>query len=154
MQNEVEADPFLNAFGGVFKGILKWEQLDVFWGTLRAKADKGWYVYAIGAAVPTETRTAEELRVFIDELDALLRSEHTERYCGIVYVDDVEDPTFVKVFDPNNLGTGCSCSDKPRLPGWVLSQLKPADLDAPAPQTVVRRHWWQRIFGGQAESNA
>ncbi|KAA0445986.1 MAG: hypothetical protein FXV80_00800 [Candidatus Thioglobus sp.] len=47
------------------------------------------------------------------------------RYCGIVYVDDFESPSFVKIFHPNNLGKSCS-SENPLISQWLLSKTKPA----------------------------
>jgi hypothetical protein len=134
------------AFKGSFSGILRWHQLDDFWIQLKQQADNDWYIYAIGEPPPESTAGADELLRFIDEVDALLRRDHHEDYCGIVYVDDISAPTFVKIFDPNNLGVSCGYSDNPPLPGWIVSRLRPADLQAPMPLPGNRRRWWQRLF--------
>ncbi len=138
---------FLSRFRGSFSGVLRWDQLDRFWERLRAGVDDGWYVYAVGEAPPTAPVAAARLLAFIDELDPLLRREHDEDYCGIVYADDLDAPTFVKIFDPNNLGVSCGYSDNPPLPGWILSRIPPADLGA-LPPPGGRRRWWRRLFGG------
>jgi len=91
---------FRTAFKGSFSGILRWEQLDRLWEGLRANAAEDWYLYAVGEAPPTETVGRDELLRFIDEVDVLLRKEHAEDYCGVVYVDDTDSPSFVKIFDP------------------------------------------------------
>lgn len=137
---------FYTAFRGTFSGVLRWEQLDEVWGRLRAGADNGWYLYAVGEPPPATPVERDALLRFIDEVDVLLRREHDEDYCGIVYVDDMQMPTFVKIFDPNNLGVSCGYSDNPPLPGWILSRLPPVDLQAPMPQPGNRRRWWQRLF--------
>lgn len=137
---------FHSAFSGTFSGVLRWEQLDRLWERLRADADAGWFVYAIGEPPPEMPVDGDALLRFIDEVDALLRREHEEDYCGIVYVDDMQSPRFVKIFDPNNLGVSCGYSDNPPLPGWIVSRLPPADLQAPMPQPGNRRRWWQRLF--------
>jgi len=137
---------FRTAFRGTFSGVLRWEQLDDLWQRIRADAGGGWYIYAVGEAPPVETSTGEAVLHFIDEVDVLLRREHGEDYCGIVYVDDRQAPAFVKIFDPNNLGVSCGYSDNPPLPGWILSRLRPADLQAPVPLPGNRRRWWQRLF--------
>ncbi|HFD78913.1 MAG TPA: hypothetical protein ENK05_00800 [Gammaproteobacteria bacterium] len=139
-------DDFRSAFKGTFHGLLRWPQLDEFWQRLREDAAGGWYLYAIGEPPPTEVSSSEEVLRFIDRVDELLRREHQEDYCGIVYVDDTREPTFVKIFDPNNLGVSCGYSDNPPLPGWILSKLPPVDLQAPAPLPGNRRRWWQRLF--------
>jgi hypothetical protein len=137
---------FYTAFRGTFSGVLRWEQLDALWERLRAGADNGWYLYAIGEPPPEAPVERDALLRFIEEVDVLLRREHGEDYCGIVYVDDMQTPTFVKIFDPNNLGVSCGYSDNPPLPGWILSRLPPVDLQAPMPQPGNRRRWWQRLF--------
>jgi len=137
---------FRAAFKGTFSGILRWEQLDTLWETLRADSASDWYLYAVGEAPPATTVAGDAMLRFIDEIDVLLRKEHGEDYCGIVYVDDVQTPSFVKIFDPNNLGVSCGYSDNPPLPGWILSKLLPADLRASMPQPGSRRRWWRRLF--------
>ena len=142
--NRVE---FYQRFRGAFTGILKWAQLTEFWQQLKADADDGWYVYALGEAVPAQPVSADKLRHFIDELDSLLRKEHQEDYCGIVYVDDRDNPSFIKIYDPGNLGVVCGFSDNPPLPGWVLSRIPPLPLNEKTFLTQSRRRWWQRLFG-------
>lgn len=139
-------DDFLAAFRGSFTGVLRWPQLDALWDTLKQDAGGGWYVYAIGEPPPAAPVSAEELQRFIDEVDELLRRDHGEDYCGIVYADDLSAPGFVKIFDPHNLGVSCGYSDNPPLPGWILSKLPPVDLQAPAPLPGNRRRWWRRLF--------
>jgi hypothetical protein len=137
---------YLQAFRGSFTSLLKWPDLDAFWQALETKADANWYIYAIGENVPQAPATAEHLRTFIREIDKLLRQEHEEDYCGIVYVDDKTNPNFIKIYDPNNLGVTCGFSDNPPMPGWVLSTLKPVELNERTFLPQNRRRWWQRIF--------
>jgi hypothetical protein len=144
--NERLDNDFLEHFRGRFQGIMRWEQLDALWSALRERAGAGWYVYAVGEAPPSRPVDAEQLSIFIGEMDTLLRREHTEEYCGIVYVDDPAAPTFIKIFDPNNLGVVCGYSDNPPLPGWVLSTIPPADLEGALTPPASRRRWWQRLF--------
>ncbi len=146
---ETGTNPYLEAFRGSFSGILRWPQLDTLWQTLRDQGDKQWYIYAVGERPPERPATPEQLDAFIREIDALLRKEHDEDYCGIVYVDDPTDPAFIKIYDPNNLGVVCGFSENPPLPGWVLSLEPPVDLPAALPPPGNRRRWWQRLFGGQ-----
>jgi hypothetical protein len=144
----VTEDPeqrFRQAFRGSFTSALRWHHLDALWGRLRERADHGWYIYAVGEAPPAEPADATGLNTFIDEIDRLLRDEHEEDYCGIVYADDLREPSFVKIYDPNNLGVSCGYSTNPPLPGWLLTRMQPFDLHAQvAPNN--RRRWWQRLF--------
>lgn len=141
-----EEESYLVAFKGEFWGMLRWEQLDEFWDRLRGDAAGGWYIYAVGEPPPGQPVDALQLEHFVTEIDTLLRREHDEDYCGIVYADDREHPSFVKIFDPNNLGVVCGSSAAPPLPGWVLSKLRPVDLPAALPPPGNRRRWWQRLF--------
>ena len=140
---------FLAAFRGSFTSALRWPQLDALWKQVAAAPD-GWYVYAVGEAPPDSVVEPAELLRFIEEVDQLLRREHDEEYCGIVYADDPQVPTMIKIYDPNNLGVSCGYSDNPPLPGWVLSRIPPVDLEADR-QPAGRRRWWQRLFGAVSE---
>jgi hypothetical protein len=139
-------DPFLTAYKGYLSNILKWEELDLFWQTLGRHADAGWYIYAVGEVPPLLPSTAEQVMVFIEEIDKLLHREHHEDYCGIVYVNDRESPTLIKIYDPNHLGTSCGPGFGEVLPGWVLSTMIPVELQA-LPPPNNRRRWWQKLFG-------
>ncbi len=141
------ADPYLQAFQGGFSGVLRWHQLDALWEALRRDTRSGWYVYAVGEAPPELPSSPQQLGRFIDEIDALLRKDHEEDYCGIVYADNRQHPSFIKIYDPNNLGVVCGASDAPPLPGWTLSKLKPLDLPGALPPPGNRRRWWRRLFG-------
>jgi len=137
---------FLQQYRGSFTSALRWPQLDALWGLIRAEP-QGWYVYALGEPPPVQVSDEAILKHFIDEIDALLRREHQEDYCGIVYADDMSQPNMVKIYDPHHLGVVCGYSDNPPLPGWVLSRIQPVDLPNAQASTRARRHWWQKIFG-------
>lgn len=137
---------YLDAFRGHFTSLLRWHHLDEFWHTLRQQAGNGWYIYAVGEAPPEDIASEEHMLKFIEEIDALLHKEHDEDYCGIVYTDDKETPAFIKIFDPNNLGVSCGFSSNPPLPGWILSQVKPVELELALNPPNNRRRWWQKIF--------
>jgi hypothetical protein len=141
--------PYLDAFQGGFSGVLRWPQLDALWERLRARAGDGWYVYAVGEPPPESPADAESLQRFIEEVDVLLRREHDEDYCGVVYADDLQQPRFVKIYDPNHLGSSCGSSGLRVLPGWTLSLIPPVDLPEALPQTGSRRRWWQKLFGSE-----
>ena len=137
---------FLKKYRGFLGGVMKWDDLTNLWSNIRQQQDAYWYVYAVGEAVPVTTASHDQLLQFIDSIDALLRKEHDEDYCGIVYVDDAESPEFVKIYDPNNLGVVCGFSDNPPLPGWVMSQQQPEDLEQAFPPPASRKRWWKKIF--------
>lgn len=136
---------YLRQFRGSFTSAMRWHDLDTLWQTLRRSPDN-WFVYAIGQPPPEQTVPAEEFERFLEEIDRLLREEHDEDYCGIVYADNLRTPSMVKIYDPNNLGVSCGYSDNPPLPGWVLSRVAPVALQTQQPLPGNRRRWWQRLF--------
>lgn len=138
---------FLDKYQGFLAGVMQWGDLDALWQRIRGQANSAWYVYAVGEAVPTSPASEQQLDQFIQSIDALLHKEHEHDYCGIVYVDDAQNPSFVKIYDPHNLGVVCGFSENPPLPGWVMSQVPPQDLEQAFPPTASRKRWWQRIFG-------
>ncbi|HEY5682581.1 MAG TPA: hypothetical protein VIR61_02785 [Sulfuricaulis sp.] len=139
----------MTAFRGHFTGVLSWEELDAFWEAVRKRGSAGWYVYAIGETPPTAPSSAEQINQFVSEIDALLRKEHQEDYCGIVYTDSKIDPTMIKIFDPNNLGVQCGFSDNPPLPGWVMSRLQPVALPDKSRCPENRKRWWQKLWNSK-----
>ncbi|MDD5392091.1 MAG: hypothetical protein PHE17_03625 [Thiothrix sp.] len=138
--------PYLQTFRGSFSGVLRWPQLDALWQQVLTTPQEGWYVYAVGEEPPTQTLTGDALGKVIRELDELLHREHDEDYCGIVYTDSMTNPAYIKVFDPNNLGSTCGSSGNPPLPGWILSKMQPINLPAAMPQPGNRRRWWHNLF--------
>jgi len=135
---------YLSAFRGSFVGILRWPMFDRLWQTIRTDPT-GWYIYTVGETFPEETLSARDFIQFIDNLDRMLRDQHREDYCGVVYADNLSSPSMIKVFNPNNLGVSCGYSENPPLPGWVLSKLKPIDLMIAFPRTKNSQHWWRRL---------
>ena len=137
---------YMTAFRGRFTSAMRWPQLDALWGVLRGLNDGNWFIYAVGEEPPAEPSGQAQLDTFIDEVDELLHREHDHDYCGIVYADSLSAPSIIKIYDPNNLGVSCGFSDNPPLPGWVMSQQPPEDLEHAFPPTASRKRWWQRVF--------
>ena len=144
--NSQETPEYLQQFKGGFKSTMRWHHLDALWEVLK-QSPEGWFVYYVGDVPPSEPMTAEKFIHFLEQVDQLLRDEHEEEYCGIVYADDLQAPSMVKIYDPNNLGVSCGFSENPPLPGWVLSRIPPVDLESQQVLPGNRRRWWARLFG-------
>lgn len=138
---------FEQSMNGSFIGVLRWHQFDKLWDILQEKQQEQWYIYAIGQEVPQLPVSGEIFVKVLKEIEGLIRKEHQEDYCGIVYTNSMDMPDFIKIYDPNNLGVVCGISKEKVLPGWVISKLKPVDLQANTLVTQQRKRWWQRIFG-------
>ncbi len=136
-----QASEFERLFDGTLYSLLSWKQLTAFWARLDTAA--GWYLYALGETCPGEPADANHVAAFTREIDALLHREHHEDYCGIVYADNLDTPSLIKIYDPNHLGTSCGSSKHRILPGWVMSKLPPPDLSPSHLVPQNRRRWWQ-----------
>lgn len=123
-----ESNSYVLANRGSFKGIRHWHELGDFWQHLEKLNDGNWFIYDTNKIPPTNPVTTSDFSNFLKETDKLLREQHQEDYCGIVYVDDINAPEYIKIYDPANLGVVCGYSDNPPLPGWILSRLTPCDL--------------------------
>ncbi len=141
-------DPFLDRFRGNFSSLLSWESLDNFWDTVRHQPD-GWFLYAVGESMPTTMASGSDTLKFIDAVDALLRKDHHEDYCGIVYSDDTTHPSLIKIYDPQNLGVSCGFSNNPPMPGWIMSRLPPVEIEDRRPLPEARRRWWRSLWNEQ-----
>lgn len=143
---EQEKTRFMTLYQGYLQGVMKWADWDEFVETLQAQKEKDWFVYHVGEEPPEKAATSEQFATFVNEISTLLKKEHDEDYCGIVYTSDPKEPQLVKIYDPNNLGVVCGFSENPPLPGWVISLEKPDDLIMAFPPVQTRKRWWKKIF--------
>lgn len=133
-------------FNGKFYGVLRWHQLDTIWAMVIGQRSKGWYIYQTSSNIPNEKTRNKKLDLKIMEINEYLRQKHDEDYCGTVYVDDLEDPKFIKVFDPKNMGTACSIGGKAPLPEWVISQIPPEDMTINEEPQKYKKRWLGSLF--------
>ena len=141
MTSPVQNPEFDALFDGTLYSLMSWQQLAEFWQ--RVDRSAGWYLYALGEDRPESPADAEHVDTFIREIDALLHKDHHEDYCGIVYADNVEQPSLIKIYDPNHLGSSCGSIGYRVLPGWVMSITPPSDLSPSHFVPQNRRRWWQ-----------
>ena len=148
-----ESSEFDRQYNGLLYSVMRWDQLTAFWASIQT--DAGWYLYAVGQNVPEAPSPAEKVQQFTSEIDALLRREHHEDYCAIVYADKLEQPNFVKIYDPNQLGSSCgsSATKSKVLPGWIMSQVAPRELKVDGVIPGQRQRWWQSFMGSTAQKN-
>lgn len=139
-EDGVEANAFRARLGGTFEGIMTWPQLDALWQRVRIGR---WFVYPTDEPPPDEPAAGEPLAATIDAIDATLRRDHEYDYCGIVYADDADAPTLIKIYDPRNLGTSCSHGGAPIPPRWILSIARPASIEEPAHEPAHRWRLWR-----------
>jgi hypothetical protein len=145
-----ETSEFDRHYNGLLYSVMRWDQLTAFWQKVDAGA--GWYLYAVGHDLPQKSSPADKVQQFMRELDELLRREHHEDYCAIVYADDLEAPNFIKIYDPNHLGSSCGSSSMKSsvLPGWLMSKVPPRELEMRGIVSGQRKRWWQTFLNSSA----
>ena len=136
---------FTETLNGTLYGVMQWAHWERLCDQLRG-GGQAWYFYAVGCGVPDAPLQGMELDKALGEMDTLLRREHVESYLGIVYMDDLANPTLVKIYDPNNLGSSCGSCGYTIPSGWVLSLRPPEPIDSDIPLPGNRRRWWQGLF--------
>ncbi|MCV6636321.1 hypothetical protein [Candidatus Albibeggiatoa sp. nov. NOAA] len=144
-QNMTMGDEFKTMYNGSFTSALRWPQLDALWKQVKTQPT-GWYIYCVGEPLPTQPAAPDHLFAFIQEVDKLLRQDHDYDYCGIVYADNMTQPSLIKIYDPNNLGASCGSSGQKVEPRWILSQIIPQQIHNDAPIPMNRKRWWSRLF--------
>lgn len=140
VRNSIEFDRLYN---GLLYSLMSWQQLADFWPKINPAS--GWYLYAVGQALPDSIAIDSQVGKFIKELDILLRQEHRETYCGIVYTDDLNEPNLVKIYDPNHLGSACGSSKTVSVPGWIMSRMPPSELSPAWIVPANRTRWWHAL---------
>lgn len=118
---------YLDQFQGRFIGIMQWDDCNALLQKLIDQPD-GWYFYNTLNSAPNRIIDANVFTENINRIKEILTNEHQERYCGIVYTNDLESPSFVKIFHPKNIGKSCGSSEQPPIPQWLLSKTKPIDV--------------------------
>lgn len=143
-------DEFDRYYNGMLYSVMRWDQLTAFWQKIDMEA--GWYLYAVGQDVPDAPSSADKVEQFTREMDELLRREHHEDYCAIVYADNLDEPNFIKIYDPNHLGSSCgsSATSSSVLPGWLMSRTPPRELEMRGVVTGQRKRWWQNFLATAA----
>ncbi|MDU8927757.1 hypothetical protein RXV86_10210 [Alisedimentitalea sp. MJ-SS2] len=120
--------PYWNAFQGKLHGFPMWQMLDRFWPVLEASGGE-WFIHDLESdAVPDTTASAEELATLLKSVAEMYEPARSRSFCGVVFVDDLKAPGFVKLFDPWKMGASCGSSGERTLPRYVLSRIKPDSL--------------------------
>lgn len=123
---------FWRAYQGRASGLLNWVDVDALWPKLAAQPDD-WFVYDLDAAPPVAPLSATDLIAFLPQAEALVNERRDRSHSGAIYIDNREAPSFVKFFDPTNMGTSCGGDHEMIFPRYILSKIKPSPRPAPRP---------------------
>ncbi len=117
-------------FRGPFSGVLKWLDVDSLWAGLKS-SPTDWYVFDPAGHTPETPLDKAGFLRFLEEAEELVNQRRDRPSCGAVYLDQPENPAYIKIFDPAHMGTSCSCSDTPVMPRWIVSHMMPDALPQP-----------------------
>ena len=133
---------FWQRYRGAFSGVLKWQDMENLWATLKITPDD-WYVFDPMTDAPTLPLSSVEFMNFLDEAEVLVNQRRDRPSCGSIYVDELEAPTYIKFFNPLKMGTSCGGSHDPFMPRWIISYLAP---DTPLPPPLQKLSIVQRLM--------
>lgn len=134
---------FWAVFDGPMKGVLDWARYDQFMQRL-GNSDGAWFVFDLEGEAPDTPLSGDAFAAALDKADATIRAVKNRPWLGAIYADDLDRPTFIKVFDPALLGGSCSMPGAKMLPRWIISRAKPDPLkqndatDAPTGGLMAR----------------
>ena len=126
---------FWQRYRGKFSGVLKWQDMEELWAELKA-APADWFVFDPAGQAPTVPMGDAEFLSFLDEAEQLIYQRRDRSSCGSIYLDDASAPTYIKIFDPVNMGTSCGGSHDPIMPRWIISRMLPDTLPPPPVETL------------------
>jgi hypothetical protein len=140
--------PFWRAYQGRFAGFPTWAMHDRFWPVLTASTGDWFAFEPEGGSLPDAPLDAAGLAALLAEAEAMFAPARDRSFAGIVFADDVERPSFVKIFDPWKMGASCGSSGERILPRWVLSRMRPdSALPVAAPEPakpgLMQRLGWR-----------
>ena len=121
---------FWQRYRGAFSGVLKWQDLENLWAGLKT-APESWHVFDPAMEAPATPLSNVDFLRFLDEAEVLINQRRDRPSCGSVYVDEMSEPTYIKVFDPLKMGTSCGGSHDPIMPRWIISKMVPDTLPPP-----------------------
>jgi TusA-related sulfurtransferase len=128
--NDSEDDNFIELAQGNLYGLLSWDEFDQTCQYIKDAKDHNWYIYEIDKPLPDNASTDAQINQFIDSLNANIHEEYSREHCGIAFVDSVDNPSILKVFNPKLLKSICNIYGSSPIHGWVISRNKPVDLNS------------------------
>ena len=124
---------FWRAYQSRAAGLINWDDVDALWIQLSAQPE-GWFVYDLEATPPVAPLPASAFTSFLPEAEALVNARRDRSHSGAIYIDSREAPSFIKIFDPVNMGTSCGGDHEMIFPRYILSKIKPDLRPAPSPK--------------------
>jgi hypothetical protein len=136
---------YFEAYIGRFVGVMQMPDCLELLQTMKDNPNH-WFVYDTLIGVPTQVENANDFIQKINQIKMIIDSEHDEKYCGIVYADDLKKPTFIKIFHPKNLGKSCGSSEYPPIAQWLISKKPPQDIIKKFGETDIKQGFISKFF--------
>ena len=137
-QNPLPNTPFWRAYQARASGLLIWDDIDALWPQLTAQPT-GWHVYDLKTTPPEAPLPEAEFTGFLPQAQALVNARRDRSHSGAIYIDNRDTPSFIKIFDPTNMGTSCGGDHDMIFPRFILSKLKPDPRPAPEKKSFLGR---------------
>ncbi len=141
---ELNKHIFIDKFHSRYQGIMHWDNFEDFWAKLK-KNSQNWFYYDTKLQHPD--KITANIANKLEEIYNIIKDLHKERYCGLIYVDCLDSPEFVKIFHPQDLGKSCGSSENPPLPRWLISKIAPIDIVKKLNNPDAKKHWIKKILG-------
>jgi len=120
---------YIKQVQGILYGLLSWGDFDHVCEYIGNTKDINWYIYEIEKSIPQNTSTNKEIKEFIRSLNSHIHKDYDREHCGIAFVDSIDEPSILKVFNPKLLKSICNIYGSSPIHGWVVSRQKPVDLN-------------------------
>ena len=119
---------YIELVQGNLYGLLDWADFDRVCKQICDATDQGWFIYEIDKPLPDRASTNIETTEFVESLNSSVHAEYSREHCGIAFVDSIDSPTILKVFNPGLLKSICNVYGSSPVHGWVISRIKPVEL--------------------------
>ena len=120
--------PYWTRFQGRFHGFPLWNMLDRFWPVLE-NSGGAWFIHDLeSGVVPDQPASDAEFSAILGSAVEMYAPARSRSFSGVVFVDDVNTPGFVKLFDPWKMGASCGSSGARTMPRYVLTRMQPDPL--------------------------
>jgi len=126
--NYSDNDDYINLVQGNLYGLLSWEEFDRVCKYIGNTKDNNWFIYEIDNPLPDNASTNIEIKEFIEFLSSYVHTKYSREHCGIAFVDSIDSPTILKVFNPKLLKSICNIYGSSPIHGWVISRKRPVNL--------------------------
>lgn len=136
--NSLPKTDYWRAYQAKSTGVLKWDDFDRLWAIVGDHSD-GWFINDFSESPEKTAATKPELLGFLRETEMFIKARSDKDYCGCVYTDDLNAPTFIRIFDPKNMGSACGGSGARIFPKWTLSRIRPDTIPVAVNQSGNRR---------------